>query len=153
MELGSYHGLSTVILSEANHRSPYRKRIYSVDLNPECIKITKQNLRAKGLGKDVIPLVGNAISVVKTLAVEGKRFEFAFIDHSHAYEPVYGVCQELDKVMVKGGFCLFHDFNDARNREEQNDDYGVYQAVTDALNVEKFEFYGIYGCATLYRVI
>jgi cephalosporin hydroxylase len=153
LELGSYHGLSTTILSEASLRSPYRKRIYSVDMDPKCVKQTERNLRSKGLSQGVTTICAEATTAVKSLGAEGKMFEFVFIDHSHAYEPVYTVCRELDKVMLKGGFCLFHDFNDSRNREVQNKDYGVYQAVTEALDVTKFEFYGIYGCTALYRVI
>jgi predicted O-methyltransferase YrrM len=153
LELGSYHGLSTTILSEANQRSPYRKHIYSVDLNPQCVKQTEHNLRSKGFSRDVTTICGEATTIVKSFGVEGKKFEFVFIDHSHAYEPVYTVCRELDKVMFNGAVCLFHDFNDPRNREVQNKEYGVYQAVTEALEVSKFEFLGIYGCTALYRVI
>lgn len=153
LELGSSHGLSTIILSEANQRSPYRKRIYSVDLKRRCVKKTERNLRSKGLDRDVTTIYAEATTAVKSFGAEGKKFEFVFIDHSHAYEPVYTVCRELDKVMPKGGFCLFHDFNDPRNRDNQRQEYGVYQAVTEAMDVTKFEFYGIYGCAALYRVI
>lgn len=153
LELGSYHGLSTTILSKANRSSPYKKHIYSVDLDPECVKQTERNLRSKGLNRDITTYCADATTAVKTFEVDGKKFEFAFIDHSHAYEPVYTVCRELDKVMLKGGWCLFHDFNDARNRDPQNPDYGVYQAVTEGLDATKFEFYGIYGCTALYKMI
>lgn len=153
LELGSYHGLSTTILSEANRHSPYRKHIYSVDLSPECIKQTEHNLRVKGLSQGVTTLCAEATGVMKSLGSAGKKFAFVFIDHSHAYDPVYGVCCELDKVMLKGGFCLFHDFNDPRNREAHNQEYGVYQAVMAGLDATVFEFYGIYGCTALYRMI
>lgn len=153
LELGSYHGLSPTILSEANQHSLYRKCIYSVDLSPECVKQTEHNLRSKGLSQGATTICAEATSAMKSLGAEGKKFAFAFIDHSHAYEPVYAVCRELDKVMLKGGFCLFHDFNDPRNREANNQEYGVYQAVTEALDAATFEFYGIYGCTALYRVI
>ncbi len=153
LELGSYHGLSTTILSKANQCSPYKKHIYSVDLDPECVKQTECNLRSKGLNRDITTCCADATTAVKTFGADGRKFEFAFIDHSHAYEPVYTVCQELGKVMIKGGWCLFHDFNDARNRDSQNPDYGVYQAVTEGLDATKFEFYGIYGCTALYRGI
>jgi len=76
-----------------------------------------------------------------------------FVDHSHSYEAVYGVCRELGTVLSKGGFCFFHDFNDARNRDTEDKDYGVYQAVVGGLNPEEFEFCGVYGCAALYRFV
>jgi hypothetical protein len=80
-----------------------------------------------------------------------KQFGFIFIDHSHAYTPVYEVCRALDGLVTLGGFCLFHDFNDIRNRDRNDIDHGVYQAVRDGLDKERFEFYGIYGCSGLYR--
>lgn len=152
LEIGCYHGLSTTILSQANRLSPHRKHIDCVDNNPECIKAAQENLRARGLSAGVTMTFSDATVAVKAFAAAGRKFEFAFIDHAHAYEPVYTVCRELDRVMLQGGFCLFHDFNDPRNREAGDADYGVYQAVSAALDPARFEFYGIYGCTGLYRV-
>ncbi len=153
LELGCYHGLSTTILSQASRRSPNPKRIYTIDLNQECIVKTRQNLRLKGLSRGVTCICAEATGAVKSFSQEGKKFGFAFIDHSHAYDPVLSVCRELYKVMEKGGFCLFHDFNDARNRDSKINYYGVYQAVTKELDPMHYTFYGIYGCTALYRVI
>jgi hypothetical protein len=151
LELGSYHGLSTSILSQANHDSPHKKSIYSVDLDPANIAMTNQHLSAMGLAGNVTTLCGDASSIVRGFAVTAAKFELVFVDHSHAYEPVFSVCRELGKIMVDGGFCLFHDFNDPRNRDAEDSNYGVYQAVIDGLDPNEFQFYGIYGCAALYR--
>ena len=151
LELGSYHGLSTSILSRANADSPNKKNIYSVDLAPDNVAMTNHHLRRMELDKHVTTICGDALSVVKQLASRGARFEFVFVDHSHSYEAVYSVCRELGTVMVDGGFCLFHDFNDGRNREADDAEYGVYQGVVEGLDSREFEFYGVYGCAALYR--
>ena len=150
LELGAYHGLSTTILSRANADSPHKKHIYSVELDSEAAATTRRNLDQASLGKDVTILCNDASTAIRGFASQGKRFEFVFVDHSHAYDAVYSVCRELGEVMLPGGFCLFHDFNDQRNGEN-NDDYGVYQAVLNGLNPGEFEFYGVYGCAALYR--
>jgi len=152
LELGSFHGLSTTILSQANHESPHRKNIYSVDLIPGFVDQTKMNLQASNLEHYVTNICSDATVAVEKFSKENKKFEFVFIDHSHEYEPVYTICKKLDTVMIKGGFCLFHDFNDPRNRDSDDQDYGVYQAVMDGLDTAKFEFYGIYGCTALYRM-
>lgn len=151
LELGSYHGLSTSILSQANHDSPYKKNIYSVDLNPGNAAFVSRHLRAMGLEDHVNTICSDALSAVREFAASKAKFEFVFIDHSHAYDPVYTVCRELRNVLVDGGFCLFHDFNDPRNRDCDRKDYGVYQAVVEGLDPAEFQFYGIYGCAALYR--
>lgn len=151
LELGSYRGLSTFILAHANFDSPHKKIIYSVDLDPSSVAITRRNLRWRGLGAHVQTMCGDALRVVEGMASTGKQFAFVFVDHSHACEDVYSVCCRLARIVAAGGFCLFHDFNDSRNREEGNVDYGVYQGVTEGLGSEEFEFFGIYGCTALYR--
>ncbi len=151
LELGSYHGLSTTIMAQAVSRSTRKKTIYTVDLQRQCIKATNKNLRSAGLINYVNTICGDATAIVKQFAGRNQKFQFVFIDHSHAYDPVYTVCRELQNIMVPGAFCLFHDFNDARNRESSHSGYGVYQAVQQGLDPKIFDFYGIYGCAALYR--
>jgi predicted O-methyltransferase YrrM len=150
LELGSYHGLSTTLMANAVRKSPHKKKILTVDLQPKNIEMTNKNLQKAGVIKHVEAICGDAIKVVKDFADINKKFQFIFIDHSHAYDPVYLVCRELHNIILPGGFCLFHDFNDARNREPSQNDYGVYQAVQEGLDPQAFEFYGIYGCTGLY---
>jgi len=151
LELGSYHGLSTCILSQANHNSAFRKRIYSVDLDIEMCSKTMKSLQAAGLNHDIETICSDAAAAVQRLAGIGKRFEFVFIDHSHSYQPVQQVCKLLPMIVNPDGFCLFHDFNDPRNEDPAYPQYGVYRAVVDNLDPDSFEFYGMYGCTGLYR--
>jgi hypothetical protein len=58
------------------------------------------------------------------------------------------LCGRLGRVLCRGGFCLFHDFNDPANRDGA---YGVYKGVLDALPQGEYTFHGIYGCSALYR--
>ena len=74
-----------------------------------------------------------------------------FVDHAHEYEPMLAVCRVLDALIQPRGFCLFHDFNDARNADPAADGYGVPQAVAAGLSPSAFEFHGIFGCSALYR--
>lgn len=153
LELGSYHGLSTSILSQANHDSGLRKRLVTVDLDAANVRTTNRTLRARGLLRGAELICGEGAATVRALAEAGRRFAFVFIDHAHAYAPVLGVCRELHRAVTPGGFCLFHDFNDVRNRDGADPDYGVYQAVLAGLDPDAFQFWGIYGCAGLYRRI
>ncbi len=152
LELGSHRGLSTSILSSAVKNAGRTKHVYTVDLNHKCVRATKYNLRWMGLHRDVTVMRDDAIETVKRFATTNKRFSFIFIDHSHEYDPVYAVCRELVNITTYGALCLFHDYNDMRNGDPENIDYGVYQAVIDGLDSRRFEFVGIYGCAALYRV-
>ena len=151
LELGSFHGLSTSILANACKNAPTPKQVETIDLDPGCTAATKANLEGLGLLDYVTIHTGDATVLVKDCISAEKKFGFVFIDHSHEYQPCLDVCQLLADVTVPGGFCLFHDFNDKRNRDPENSDYGVYQAVQHGLDKEKFKFYGIYGCTGLYR--
>lgn len=153
LELGSYHGLSTSILSMANRHSYRQKSICSVDLDPSCVAETRHTLQIQRLDRQVTLICAEAAAAVKRLIFERQQYSFVFIDHSHAYEPMLKVCRELHGIVRSGGFCLFHDFNNAWNRDPANHDYGVYQAVTESLMVDEYEFWGIYGCTALYRAI
>jgi SAM-dependent methyltransferase len=152
LELGSYHGLSTAILARAARNSPNPKHVESVDRDPARTKAARKNLGRLGLLSQVTARSADAAMAVREHAANQRQFGLVFIDHSHAYGPVYEVCQALDRVVAPGGFCLFHDFNDSRNRDPHDDDYRVFQAVRDGLNPQRFEFYGIYGCTGLYRL-
>jgi hypothetical protein len=151
LELGTYHGLSTTILSRANHDGPSRKRLVTVDRDPSLTMAAAGTLGDAGLAEGVELVTGDATAVVSRLAREGRRFDFVFVDHSHEERPVRDVCEQLHDVTLAGAFCLFHDYNDLRNADPNDGDYGVYQGVVEGLEESKFEFFGIYGCAGLYR--
>jgi hypothetical protein len=57
----------------------------------------------------------------------------------------------MEKLIYPRGLCLFHDFNDTKNNDPENKDYGVSQAVFEGLPMDRFEFHGIFGCTALYR--
>lgn len=151
LELGSYQGLSTSIMARAIRNGGHHGHIESVDLSPRCATATKRLMKGLGLADLVDVHTGDASELAREFKSQARRFDFVFVDHSHAYRPVFEVCAELAALTKPGGTCLFHDFNDPRNAAPDDDDYGVYQAVRDGLPNDLFDFMGIYGCAALYR--
>lgn len=151
LELGTYKGLSTYLLSMAVFNSMRQRPIVTVDLDQNFSNTAESDMgRRLVLGRENVSFfVFDAIKFVENLANVDRRFSFAFVDHSHVYEHVRDCCHSLHRVIVPGGFVLFHDFNDPRNPDELNPDYGVYQGVMDGLS--SFEFYGIFGCTSLWR--
>jgi predicted O-methyltransferase YrrM len=149
LEVGSYQGLSATIMSMALRAAQRSSRIYTVDLEPACTAATLQRVENGGFSDYVTASTEEGAAAVRRLAGEGKQFGFAFVDHSHEYGPVRDVCRELDRVLLPGSFVFFHDYSDPRN---QTGEYGVYAGVADGLPRDRFEFYGIYGCAALYRI-
>lgn len=151
LELGTYKGLSTSILCNAVFNSGRPRPIVTVDISRELSLEAKEDMNKRMiLGKENVSyFVFNAITFVANLAEAGRTFSFAFIDHSHVYTHVKDCCKNLHRVIEPGGFVLFHDYNDPRNAHEACKDYGVFQGVNDGLS--DFEFYGIYGCTSLWR--
>lgn len=156
LELGCHKGLSTSILSQANYDTGRRKKIVTNDISPECIRDAKKTLADRNLGDAVEFHQGDSAQVCKQLARKGRRFDFVFIDHSHDYKPVLEVCQALQAILNLDGLCLFHDYNDSRNRAPDDQPYGdqkygVYQGIDHGLAHASFEFYGCFGCTGLFR--
>jgi len=150
-ELGCFQGLSTCIMAQAIQDSSHERKIFTVDINSSNITTTTENLKRNKLMSHVETICDDALIATDKMISENHKFDFVFIDHSHADKDVFNVCQQLDKIIMDGGFCFFHDYNDRRNKDSNYPNYGVYQGVEKGLNKLKFEFYGIYGCAALYR--
>jgi predicted O-methyltransferase YrrM len=153
IELGTYKGLSTSIVAEASWDSGRKFEIVSVDLSSQHCADAKQGMASRRTpGRENVHFFAcDAIQFVRDTAEAPRLYELAFIDHSHQYQHVYDTCVELHRILVPGAFALFHDYNDPRNAHPDVPDYGVYQAVTDGLPDEYFEFWGIYGCSGLFR--
>lgn len=153
LELGTYRGLSTSILANALHQSKRKSSIVTVDLDPTAALESLRNLEQQNVdGRERVKYVhGDAIAFVADLARQRRRYPFAFVDHSHRYEHVLPTCERLHEIILPGGFVLFHDYNDPRNADTQNPDYGVYQGVHDGLKRDAFQFWGVFGCTGLFR--
>lgn len=148
LEFGTFHGLSTHIQSRALLASGQRASITSLELVPEYAAEAARHLQAPAASHRF--LVGDARESARALIEDGRRFGFAFVDHSHGYDLVEAACQHLKRLVVPGGFALFHDYNDSRNTRGDAG-YGVFQAVEDAFADGSFRFWGVYGCTGLYR--
>ena len=151
LELGAYRGLSAAIMNEACNDSHQSNKIISVDLDPTAVELSRQELENRPGGRRVSFFPGDAGEAVRNLAAIKRQFRFVSVDHSHRYEHVLDACHSLHRVMAVDGFALFHDFNDPRNGQESEQDYGVYQGVLDGLKTGRWEFWGIYGCSGLFR--
>ena len=150
LELGCYQGLSTSILATAILDSRKRRRfLTAIDVDPACVQQTWLHLKA---ARSVLRVVqGDAEQLCVEFEARGERFGFVFVDHSHRYEDVAATCRQMSHLLSDGGFVLFHDFNDWRNNSPLETDYGVSDAVWDALDSQSFAFFGIFGCCALYR--
>ena len=152
LEIGTYRGLSTTVMANAIFNSARPRHIITCDLDPVCVAESRIGFRIRNVPDRELhhffPFEGTEF--VKHLGAHERRFSFVFVDHSHNYEHVLGVCQNLPSVVESGAFVLFHDYNDPRNLTHI-ENYGVYQGVHDGLDKKMFDFFGVFGCTGLFR--
>jgi capsular polysaccharide biosynthesis protein/SAM-dependent methyltransferase len=146
LELGTNRGLSAFIIATALKATDPTRRLITVDIDAGLIETARQNLTGKGV-LDVVELRhGDANDLCLAMAAEGRCFEFVFVDHSHAYEPMVLACDRMHEVVAPGGFVLFHDYKDAGNHPLNR----VLATVLERMPPD-FRFIGCFGCAGLYQ--
>jgi SAM-dependent methyltransferase/predicted O-methyltransferase YrrM len=151
LELGASGALSTSILCRAVRNSRSGVQVVAVDASPARHRETSGILSDRALDHCYRGLVGNAAPILSDLARHGRQIGFAFIDFAQSYEAVKGACDLLTGLMIPGGFMLFHDFDDVRNRTEL-EHFGIYRAVRDYVqDTEGAAFLGMVGCCAIVR--
>lgn len=151
LEFGTYQGLSTSILSQANHDSGLKKEIHTVEIDGSLMKRAQENLQGRHLEQKVVFYHASSSEALVKILDRDKKFDFIFIDHSHEYDPVHEICEHMDALLNDGGYCLFHDYIHPDTFDETTQDFKVYQAVLDGLDKDAFEFQGSFGCTGLFR--
>lgn len=168
LEFGTNRGLSTSLVAQAiglrKKRTilglllgvPKFPRITTVDIDRDTQEEAVKNLSKLNLDRYVRFVAADAVIAADALEAMKKQFSFCFVDHSHAYEPMVAICRRLPALVEAGGFVLFHDYNDHKNTDrrgvgESANEYGVFAAIEDALDLSLFSFYGIYGSSALFR--
>ncbi len=151
LELGTYRGLSASVALEASVSAGLTNTFVSIDLDPGSSQAGAETVAGRPGSERAFFFTTSADEALGTFTRAERRFRFCFIDHSHRYAHVVSACRMLGRVLEPGAFCLFHDYNDPRNADPGNEDYGVYQAVRDGLDPALFSFWGIYGCTGLFR--
>lgn len=150
LEMGSAWGLSATILGRALRNSGRRARVTSLEIAPEFHSATANAVAEAGLSDRHEGILGDAGAEADRLIARGRGFGFAFVDHDHAYVPTRRAGEQLRVLLEPGGYALFHDFNDERNRSDPAD-YGVHRAVDELARGPHFDFVGTIGCCALLR--
>lgn len=156
LQLGTYKGLSTSIVLEAILDSGDEKKCDTVDLDPQLSAQAKANINEMfgSRGEAVEFHVADGTQFIDLKIIEKKKYGFIFIDHWHGYRAVYTSALRVNKLLIPGGFVLFHDYASARNffRPSAEEAYGVLQGANDALMGDaRFEFCGTFGCTGMFR--
>jgi hypothetical protein len=154
LEIGTYKGLSASIILQAIRDSSRGVVLDTVDINTVYVEQAKKNLENKfGEISDINFHLYDGNNLLDIFILENKKYGFIFLDGGHGYKNVYKNAIRLNRLLLPGGFALFHDYADRRNF--QNDSCnGVYQAVHDALLTnDRFAYSGVFGRSVLFRYL
>ena len=106
VEIGSYHGKSTVLLAHAS-RGAGREKVVAIDPHlGGAVQAFHDTLARAGVGEHVTPVVET--SDVAAAAWRGP-VRFLWIDGSHVYEQVRRDFLAWTPWLVDGGIVAFHD--------------------------------------------
>jgi predicted O-methyltransferase YrrM len=151
LEIGTYRGKSTTVLTSALRDAARQVEFYSLDIAPESLESARATLATRGLGRHVTLVNGSVTALFRALPAFRPRFVFLDGDHSAA-----GLGRDLATLegrVPTGALLLFHDFLDNRNDDPANTDYGVPEAIRESWVARDCEFAGAFGCAGLFHRI
>jgi predicted O-methyltransferase YrrM len=149
LEIGTYRGKSTTVLTTALRDAARDVEFYSLDIAADDLGLASATLEERGLGRRVTLVRGSVRAFFRALPEFRPRFVFVDGDHSEK-----GVRRDLEALATRvpvGGLLLFHDFRDPRNDDPEDRAYGVPQAIAASWVARDCEFEGVFGCAGLYR--
>jgi len=156
LEIGSWHGKSTIVLASAAKR--IGSRVFAVDphegitywqddvppmraLGPS-LEAFRENLRHADLTDVVKLLVMTSRRAFEQLK-DREHFSLAFIDGDHSYRSVREDFEMWSQCLVEGGVIAFHDSNGRMQ--------GPRRVVAEVKEREDFEFLSLVGQLTSFR--
>ncbi len=150
IEFGSAWGLSTSFLCEAAINARRGRRVYSVEIDPNFQQITRKHIVERRLEACHAVLPGEASAMAASMISRGKKMGFAFVDFDPGLDANRAFVAQLPQLMRKGSLIIFHDFNDARNRDPKV--CSVHQAVSEFCARPDVEYLGVAGCCAVTRL-
>jgi cephalosporin hydroxylase len=151
LEIGTYCGKSTVVISTALRDSANGQPFYSLDIDGGSLASAQATLAARGLAQYVQLVRGSVHALLR--AFGGFTPSFVFIDGDHSLEGVRSDLKALSDRVSIDGVVLFHDYLDDRNDNPDVPGYGVTTAISQSWVAQDCEYAGTFGCAALYRRI
>lgn len=148
LEIGTYRGKSTILMAIALRDAGRPGPIVSLDVDGEGLEAARAEAAERGLADRIALVRGTAEALMRS------RPEFAptfvFLDGDHSRRGVARDLRALEAGVPQGALLLFHDFNDRRNADPGEPDYGVTQAVEESWVVRDCAFGGVFGACGLY---
>lgn len=149
LEIGSYRGKSSVLMSLALRDARNPARLYSVDVDPVAQGAAAQAAARHGVAERPTYVRGSVAALFA--AMPGLRPAAVFVDGDHSLEGTRRDLEALRERVPSGALLLMHDYADARNADPAEPEYGVVEAVRGSWMEGDCAFGGAFGCCALFR--
>ena len=150
LEIGTHHGLSTAILSTAirNSERPDRK-LHTIEISQSSAQTAKSHHKRLNIEGSICYHVQPSTSALSEFSSIQKKFSFVFVDHDHSYTATQEFLDCIEVLLEPRSFVLFHDYNDSRNTNSDDLEYGVFDAIEHHAP-PGFKPFGTFGCCGLF---
>jgi predicted O-methyltransferase YrrM len=150
LELGTYHGLSSLIMSTALSDRGHGE-IHTCDLSREFSLFARRALRWHKGRRRIRFHVDDGTRFLDRNISAGRTFGLIFVDHNHEYEPTREAAVRIPALLRVGGLAVFHDYADPANLITVHPDK-VRPAVDETLGADgRFALDRIVGSAAVFR--
>jgi predicted O-methyltransferase YrrM len=148
LEIGTFRGLSTVVMAAALADSGNRARIVSADIDAPGLAAARASLNRLGLGDRVTLVHGEAHALLR--AAPELRPGLVFVDGDHSLRGARADLRALAPVVPRGAIVVLHDYEGY----EADDPYAirVAEAAAGSWLADDAEFLGRFGlCGVFVR--
>lgn len=149
LEVGTHRGKSAVALATAIARAGSGVPLISLDIDAEALADASATLAERGLAERALLVRATAGSFLAR--VERLRPALVFLDADHSHRGVAADLAALRGCVPAAGLLLLHDYNDPRNDDPNEPDYGVSEAADESWLADECEFAGVFGACGLFR--
>lgn len=149
LEIGAYHGKSSTLMALALRDTGNYVPLLSVDVDPVALRDAAATAARHDVADRVTYVRGTAAALFA--AMPGYRPTTVFVDGDHS---LGGTRRDLDALrdrVPRGAVLLMHDYNDPRNADPAEPEYGVVEAVGSSWMRDDCSFGGVFGCCALFR--
>ena len=149
LEIGTYRGKSSVLMATALRDAGRSGPIVSLDVDREGLEEALGEAERRGLADRIAFVRGTAEALFGSRP--GFAPTFVFLDGDHSRRGVARDLRALADRVPRGAALLFHDYNDARNDDPAEPDYGVTEAIAESWVERDCAFEGAFGACGLFR--
>ena len=148
LEVGTHRGKSAILMATALRDAGREGPVVSLDIDREGLEAARSEAAKRDLADRIAFVRGTAEALFRSRP--GFAPGLVFLDGDHTRRGLARDLRALAACVPRGAVLLFHDFNDERNDDPGEPDYGVTQAVAESWVARDCEFGGVFGACGLY---